>query len=64
MNTTTHRPCTDAIHMARAYLAQARARRHFPAWHATLLRWAAKHRAEAMRERLGAAKSGQQIELI
>lgn len=60
----THRPCTDTIYMARAYLAQARARRHFPAWHATLLRWAAGQRAAAMRERLGAAKSGQQIELI
>lgn len=38
----------DDTYMARVYLAQARVQRHRPQWHATLLRWAAKHRAAAM----------------
>jgi len=50
---TTH---TDALYMARVYLAQARVQRHRPAWHATLLRWAAGHRAAAMRQHRAAHK--------
>ncbi|XQM33461.1 hypothetical protein DFLDMN_000271 [Cupriavidus sp. H19C3] len=34
---------TDA-HMARVFLAQARAARRHPAWHAKLLSWAAARR--------------------
>lgn len=65
----TTRPTVDAIYMARVYLAQARTRRHFGAWHATLLRWAAGQRAAAMRERLAArdaadSDTGAQIELF
>lgn len=41
----------DAIHMARVYLAQARASRRHPGWHATLLRWAAQHRRAAAKAR-------------
>lgn len=35
------------IHMARVLLAQARVSRRHPAWHATLLRWAADRRRRA-----------------
>ena len=41
----------DAIYMARVYLAQARASRRHPGWHATLLRWAAQHRRAAAKAR-------------
>lgn len=34
-------------YMARVYLAQARTQRHRPAWHATLLQWAANVRRAA-----------------
>jgi len=33
--------------MARVYLAQARANRHHPNWHAILLSWAAQRRKQA-----------------
>jgi hypothetical protein len=35
------------IHMARIHLFHARVSRHHPAWHATLLRWAAERRRRA-----------------
>lgn len=42
----------DDRYMARVYIQQARCQRHRGAWHATLLRWAGKARASAMREHL------------
>jgi hypothetical protein len=39
----------DDRYMARVYLAQARVNRHRPAWHATLLRWAASRRLASMK---------------
>jgi len=41
------------IRMARVFLAQAKAFRMHPAWHATLLRWAAHRR------RLASLETGQ-----
>ena len=41
-------PLVDNRYMARVFLAQARARRHQPAFHATLLRWAAERRLASM----------------
>lgn len=38
-----------AIHRARVYLTEARKRRFDSGFHATLLRWAANARREAMR---------------
>jgi hypothetical protein len=35
------------IYMARVHLLHARASRHHPMWHATLLKWAARRRAMA-----------------
>lgn len=45
---------TGDKHLARVYLAQARARRHQPAFHATLLQWAANARRRAMLGNAGA----------
>lgn len=39
------------LYQARVYLAQARVSRRFGGWHATLLKWVAKHRLAALRER-------------
>ncbi|WP_321953154.1 hypothetical protein [Paraburkholderia bannensis] len=38
------------IHMARVHLMHARVSRHHPAWHATLLRWAAERRNRATKK--------------
>ncbi|WP_454056075.1 hypothetical protein [Cupriavidus sp. Marseille-Q8015] len=43
---------TDA-YMARVYLAQARAARRHPAWHAKLLSWAAARRLKYAGSRRG-----------
>jgi hypothetical protein len=48
------------IHMARVFIAAARANRHHPAWHATLMKWAAQRRTRAARW----LKPGQQGELF
>ncbi|BCF96588.1 hypothetical protein PPGU19_011570 [Paraburkholderia sp. PGU19] len=40
------------IHMARIHLMHARASRRHPAWHATLLQWAARRRRAAQQPTL------------